>query len=301
MKQNKRNETDGKRIEMLIKKIVPLCFALCLVLSSCGARETEKTNTVYTTFYAVYDLTKQIAGDKADVVQLVPSGSGAHDYEPTAADIAKLSEAKALIYCGTVDTYIDGIKETVGKAGVKTLDTAAAANIAEDAGDPHIWLDPDNALAQMTAIAELLSELDPSNSAYYSSRLSTASDNIEELKGEIEGLKATAVKHDIIVSHAAYGYLCDCLGITQHAAESGAGEGADPTAKQMAELTELAKANNINIIFAQRNESDKTARALASEIGGDVMLLDPLETDTGSGNYFDVMRRNILALGTALS
>ena len=69
----------------------------------------------------------------------------------------------------------------------------------------------------------------------------------------------------------------------------------------MAELTELAKANNINIIFAQRNESDKTARALASEIGGDVMLLDPLETDTGSGNYFDVMRRNILALGTALS
>ena len=62
----------------------------------------------------------------------------------------------------------------------------------------------------------------------------------------------------------------------------------------------FAKENDIRIIFAQRNESDRTARAMAEEIGGDVLLLDPLEADTGSGGYFDVMQQNIQALGTAL-
>ena len=68
----------------------------------------------------------------------------------------------------------------------------------------------------------------------------------------------------------------------------------------MAEIINLAKEKNIKIIFAEKNESDKTARAVAKEIGGDVLLLDPFEANTDSGGYFEVMQQNIQALGTAL-
>ena len=287
---------------MLVKKMLLLCTAVCaaVFMGSCGAKTELPENTLYTTFYAMYDFTKEIAGDKMNVVQLIPSGSGPHDFEPTAADIAAVSESKALVYCGSVDTYIDGIRETVERSGVRTLDTANGVDIAEDAEDPHIWLDPSIALEQYTAIANMLSEIDPDNSAYYSERLTMATENINDLRREIDTLKSTAHKKDIIVSHAAYGYLCDCLGVEQHAIEGGSGDGSDPTAKQMAELMEFAKENDIRIIFAQRNESDRTARAMAEEIGGDVLLLDPLEADTCSGGYFDVMQQNIQALGTAL-
>lgn len=274
--------------------------AVALAAASCGPGEEIPENTVYTTFYAMYDFTREIAGDKMNVAELVPSGSGPHDFEPTASDIAKVTDSKALIYCGSVDTYIDAIKETAESAGVKTLDTAAAANISDDIEDAHIWLDPDTALAQYTAIAELLSDIDPDNAAYYSERLASVKTDIDEIKSELADLKTAADKQDIIVSHAAYGYLCGRLGIEQHAIESGSGEGSDPTAKQMAELIGFAGEKGIKIVFAQKGENDKSARALAGEIGGDVMLLDPLESDTGSGGYFDVMRQNILALGTAL-
>lgn len=287
---------------MLVKKVFLLCAAVCaaVFMCSCGAETELPENTVYTTFYAMYDLTSEIAGDKMNVVQLVPSGSGPHDFEPTAADIAAVSESKALVYCGSIDTYIGGIRETVEKSGVRTLDTANGVDIAKDAKDPHIWLDPSIALEQYTAISDMLSEIDPDNSAYYSERLATAAENINELQREIDTLKSTAHKNDIIVSHAAYGYLCNCIGIEQHAIEGGSGDGSDPTAKQMAELIEFAGENDIRIIFAQRNESDRAARAMAEEIGGDVLLLDPLEADTGSGGYFEVMQQNIQALGTAL-
>ena len=64
------------------------------MLCSCGAVQSSKEATVYTTFYAMYDFTKEIAGDKLNVVELVPSGGGPHDFEPTATDIAKITKRK---------------------------------------------------------------------------------------------------------------------------------------------------------------------------------------------------------------
>ncbi len=291
----------GKKIRLI--SILCAVVSSILLFSACKTAENtdnQQGDTVYTTFYAMYDFTKEIAGDKVNVVQLVPSGSGPHDFEPTAADIAKITQAKALIYCGSVDTYIEDIRTTAEKAGVRTLDTAEGITIQEDVHDPHIWLDPNTAMEQYTAIAKLLSELNPENEAYYQERLASAQDRINQLQQQFQALKASAKVQDIIVSHAAYGYLCKELGIQEHSIESGAGEGTDPTAKQMAEIINLAKEKNIKIIFAEKNESDKTARAVAKEIGGDVLLLDPFEANTDSGGYFEVMQQNIQALGTAL-
>lgn len=259
------------------------------VLCSCGMTEPVKENTVYTTFYAMYDFTKEIAGERMEVAELVPSGSGPHDFEPTAADVAKITKSKALIYCGSVDTYIDGIKETAKKAGVKTLDTAGEINI--DGTDPHIWLSPENALRQYTAIADFLCEIDTENSDYYRQRLNDVTEKINELNEVSAQITTQATKKDIIVSHAAYSYLCNHLGITEHSLE--VGESSDPTAKQMAEMISYAKENNIKIIFAEKGENDKTAAAIAKETGAAVEYLDPLETDTGSGGYFEAMKANL--------
>ena len=270
-----------------MKKIFYVILSV-LILCSCGA-EPVKENTIYTTFYAMYDFAKEIAGDKMEITELVPSGSGPHDFEPTAADVAKITKSKALIYCGSVDIYVDGIKETAEKAGVQTLDTADGITL--DGTDPHIWLSPDNALKQYTAIADFLCKIDNANSAYYKQRLEAVTEKINELKKTSEEITAYAAKKDIIVSHAAYSYLCKYLDITEHSLESG--DGGDPTAKQMAEMISYANENDIHYIFAEKGESDKTAAAIAKETGAEVEYLNPLETDTGSGGYFEVMKMNL--------
>lgn len=282
------------------KLLIILCAALALC--SCGTADDIADSdkpVIYTTFYAMYDFTREIAGDNAEVTQLIPSGTDAHDFEPTASDIAKLTKADALVYCGSgVDSYIDGIKETIENAGVQTLDTSLGVTL--DGSDPHIWLSPENALIQYESIKNLMCKTDPENSAVYEQRFNDVSEKISELKRYLEDLKNLTVKKDIIVSHAAYGYLCNELGITENGIENSTVEGADPSAKQMADIITLANEKQIKYIFAQKGESDKTASAIAREINGSILYLDPFESDTGSGSYFDVMNENIQALGTAL-
>ena len=275
-----------------------LLLALLLFITSCSVVEPITENTVYTTFYAMYDFTKEIAGDKMNVVQLVPSGSDAHDFEPTASDIAKITKAKALIYCDGLDTYIDGIKETAQKAGVETLNTADG--IITDGTDPHIWLSPENALIQYTAITELLSQIDNPNSSYYQERLELVKERINKLNDTINELCENAKKKDIIVSHGAYSYLCSDLNITEHSIEGITGD-SDPTAKQMAKIIELAREKDINTVFAQNGHSNKTALAVANELGIQALYLDPFESDTGNGNYFEVMEKNLDAIAKAIN
>ncbi len=69
-----------------------------LLLGACGnstASEDGKLNIV-TTFYPVYEFTKQVAGDEANVDLLVKAGTEVHDYEPSAKDIARIQEADVL-------------------------------------------------------------------------------------------------------------------------------------------------------------------------------------------------------------
>ena len=280
-------------------KIISLILSL-FMLCSCGAVQSSKEATVYTTFYAMYDFTKEIAGDKLNVVELVPSGGGPHDFEPTATDIAKITKSKALIYCGSVDTYIDGICETAQKSGVKILDTCKDIEIMENS-DPHVWLDPQNALIQYTEIADLLSEIDPQNSGYYQERLEAVKAKINDIDTRIDNIKNSLTdKKDIIVTHGAYGYLCRRMGVNAHSIEQGFGESSSPTAKHMAEIIDFAKEKDIKIVFSQKNESDKSAQSVAGEIGGEISLLDPFEADTQSGNYFVVMQGNLDAIEKAL-
>ncbi|BDP78816.1 hypothetical protein EfmAA242_30440 [Enterococcus faecium] len=53
---------------------------------------------IVTTFYPMYDFTKNIVGDEANVDLMVPAGSEPHDYEPSAKDMAKAHDADVFVY-----------------------------------------------------------------------------------------------------------------------------------------------------------------------------------------------------------
>lgn len=66
--------------------------------------------TVYASFYPYYEFTKNIAGDKANVQQYIPTGVEAHDWEPRAGEIQSLKNADVFVYNGLgVEPYVDNI------------------------------------------------------------------------------------------------------------------------------------------------------------------------------------------------
>lgn len=59
----------------------------------------EKTS-IYTSFYPIYNLTKQIAGDKFDVKSFTNLKTESHGWEPSAKDIAELSDSQLMFING---------------------------------------------------------------------------------------------------------------------------------------------------------------------------------------------------------
>ena len=109
----------------------------------------------------------------------------------------------------------------------------------------------------------------------------------------------------IVVSHQAFGYLCEAYGLTQMPIE-GVEADAEPNAQEMKEITEFVKEHNVKVIFTEELVSPKVAQAIAEATGARVEELNPLEglTDDelkAGEDYLSVMRENLKALEGALA
>ncbi len=79
-----------------------------------------------------------------------------------------------------------------------------------------------------------------------------------------------------MVFHPSWGYFAHAYGLKQVPIEI---EGKDPKPAELQELIEHARNEGVKVIFAQPQFSDKSARLVAKEIGGQVVFADPLAED----------------------
>lgn len=293
--------------------LILFSLILTLLLSSCGADVQNSDNSdkavVYTSFNAMYQITKEIAGDKADVECLMPSGAEPHDWEPSAGDIVKLQKADIFVYSSDdMETWVSNVLNSA-KSGLDVVE--ASKDIAEidvdvhenDDGhshgghDPHVWLDPKNAVIQAQSITDELCKTDSENADYYKQNLAVFKEKAENLDNEYKQVLQNAKTKYIIVSHEAYGYLCNAYGLEQIGIE-GVMADNEPSPAKMAEIVNFAKEHNIKYVFAENSGDTKLADTAANEIGGEVLVLSPFES--GSEDYFTVMENNLQALKKAL-
>ena len=89
------------------------------------------------------------------------------------------------------------------------------------------------------------------------------------------------------VYHPAFGYFADAYGLKQVSVEI---EGKEPTAKQLADLITRAKADGVHVIFVQQQFPRKSAEAIAQEIDGVVIPIDPL-SENYVANLEDIARK----------
>ena len=73
--------------------------------------------------------------------------------------------------------------------------------------------------------------------------------------------------------HPTLGYLARDYGLKQIAVEN---EGKEPTPSSLKKLIDIGKAENLRVIFVQREYDTKNARAIAAETGAVLETIDPL-------------------------
>lgn len=142
--------------------------------------------------------------------------------------------------------------------------------------DPHIWLAPALLKLEARNVFEALTELDPGHAAEYGANLAELVDELDALDAEIAEALAPIRGRTIYVFHPAFGYFADAYGLEQVAVETG---GSEPGPRDLATLVERAKKDGVRVIFVQPQFASSSAKAVAREIGGAVVPIDPLAYD----------------------
>ncbi|MEG2518554.1 MAG: zinc ABC transporter substrate-binding protein [Oscillospiraceae bacterium] len=285
-----------------MKKYLSLiCFSLAamLLLSACGAQAGEDGSgasgkpVIAVSIVPEQTFVTAVCGDLAEVVVLIPPGYSPENYEPQPREMEQFSKA-ALYFSIGVPTEETNLLPLVSKnTKIVPLAEVCKAEYAEldmDGGrDPHIWLSPKRAVVMVQKIAEEMSALDPNNSKVYAANAKSFEEKLLAADGEIASSLSDIKNRSFIVFHPAFGYFADDYGLKMYALEDG---GKEATATRLQELTDLAKANNIRVIFYQAEIDSSQCQAFAEEIGGKAVKLDPL-----SGDYIE----NLKAMANAIS
>lgn len=271
---------------------------------------TVKPLFVVASFYPEYFFASKIGGDKAQVVNITPAGAEPHDYTPTPQDIATIESSRMLVINGGVEPWaadiqndLDSSKTLVVEDG-EGLETQKVVEDGENVIDPHIWQSPVLAKQMVDKIAQGYVQVDPTNAQYYAANAETLKSELDQLDTEFQAGLASCAKKDIITSHAAFGYLATTYGLNQ-VSIAGLSPDAEPSTKELANVTDFAKKNNVQYIFFESLVSPKLSETIAHEVGAQTIVLDPIEgisaEDVASGkNYLTVMRSNLANLRTAL-
>jgi len=290
-----------------MKKKVVIVFLIFsfVILSACNKKsdvfKTKKLK-VCTSFYTVYDFVKKIGGDKIEIINLVPAGVEPHDFELTPKDLVVLSKADVLFCNGLgMEAWLDKVKENLDKLEVVEI----ANGIEKQEEDPHVWLDPLNVKYELENIKNHLVKLDANNKEYYEKNYDIYVSKTISLNKEYEDKLKNCTKNEVVVTHKAFGYLCNRYGLRQIAL-SGVLDDNEPSMKKMSETIKFMKDNNIKSVFVESDKDKKIMETIANETGANILKLETLENitkkDIESGrDYYNIMRANLDNLVIALT
>ncbi len=271
---------------MIFIKFIFLFILLMSVILGCARNETvidDDRMVVAVSIVPQKAFVEAVAGDLVDVVVMIPPGSNPSNYEPSPMEMEKFSQSSIYFTTGvaTEESNILPFTEDLSALRLVSLEKEVAKiykelYVSPGKRDPHIWLSPKRASIMVDVIARELSLLDPVHEKTYQERARVYMDELALLDRDIKRVMENVMAKKFIVFHPAYSYLADDYGLDMYALEQ---DGKEATSRRLEEMIDLAKAENIRVIFYQAEISSRQAESFAEEIDGQTMMLAPLAYD----------------------
>lgn len=262
---------------------------------------------VVASFYPLYEFSRHVGGDRATVVSLVPEGVEPHDWEPSPHDVIAVHKASLFVYNGSgFEPWAERMLKDLAGSSTAVLEASRNMPLVRIDGtdDPHVWLDPMLARAQVEAIEGALARVDPRHASAYSDNARAFMARLDALDQAFAKGLADCESRDVVTSHAAFSYLARRYRLNQLPVMGVAPE-SEPSPAALAAMARLARERRVRYIFFETLLSPRLAETLAREVGAKVLVLNPLEGVTreeaaaGKG-YVELMEANLANLRTGL-
>jgi zinc transport system substrate-binding protein len=295
----------GRHIAGLVLTVLFLLYTMPVWASSLG---------VFVSIAPQKYFVRKIGGNLINISVLVPPGADPHTYEPKPRQMVELSKSELYFAVG-IDfekAWLKKISATHPRMRIIHTDEGIVKIPMTDrheherdlhrhdkkpghhdgAPDPHVWLAPSPVKIQAAHILKALSEADPKNRLQYAAGHDAFLKELDALDGELKALFAGRKGEQFMVFHPAWGYFAEAYGLEQVPVEAG---GKEPKAAQLQALIRRARERGVKVVFVQPQSSAKSAEAVAREIGGAVVRVDPL-AENWDANMREVARKFRAAL-----
>jgi ABC-type Zn uptake system ZnuABC Zn-binding protein ZnuA len=191
-----------------------------------------------------------------------------------------------------------------GIALVRDYDPDAMTNTPPQnkphAGNPHIWLDPENAKIMMRHITEAFIKIDPAHASDYRDNQAAYLRQLDQLQGRLADRLRTVKDRRVIVHHPAWPYFARRFNL-RIIDEIVTQAGAEPSANHLKALIAKIRKERIRVIVSEPQLNQKIPAMLARETGARVVVLTPMPGGVpGTETYLDMLQYDVLQLASAL-
>lgn len=163
-----------------------MSIVLLLLISACGkedenaSKDPNEKIQVIATYSIVYDIVKNVGGDRVEIHTLAPVGSNPHEYDPLPKDVQLTTDADAVFYNGlnleAGNSWFEKLLLTANKGekdspvfqmseGVQPKYLTTKGKESEE--DPHAWLDIRNGIKYAENARDGLIKVDPEHADVY--------------------------------------------------------------------------------------------------------------------------------------
>ncbi len=277
----------------------------------------EEPVPVVVTIPVLRDFVQRIGGTRVQAVSLLSGLESEHTYSPKPSDLLAVRKAQVLFEVGIgLEVWTASLVKAAGNPKLRVVTTSKGIALIRDhdgpvgeapsgedhhhGGNPHVWLDPENAKTMLRHITETLIAVDPLHAAEYRLNQAAYLKELDDVQAELLTVLKPLNDRRVIVHHPAWPYFARRFGLVI-AGEILSQAGAEPSARRLKKLVETMRTQRVRVIVSEPQLNPQIPEALARETGAQVVVLTPLPGGLpGTDTYLDLLRYNVRALARAL-
>jgi ABC-type Zn uptake system ZnuABC Zn-binding protein ZnuA len=291
-----------------------LTSSLTCVVSVAVAASSEPVNVVVT-IPVLKDLAEQVGGPYIRVTSLLKGYENEHTYSPKPSDLIAVRKARLLFEVGLgLEVWVATLVKNAGSASLMTITTSKGIGVIRDdqepvaahhrpgheQGNPHVWMDPQNAATMLRHITDALIEVDPDHATQFRQNQAAYLVRLDRILAELSERVRRLPDKRFVAHHPAWPYFARRFGF-EIAGTIQAQPGSEPSAIHIQQLIRTIKKQRIRAVVSEIQLSQKLPELLAKETGVRIVVLTTLpgglpQTET----YLDMLRYNVLQLANAL-
>ncbi|MGE3901045.1 MAG: metal ABC transporter substrate-binding protein [Nitrospiraceae bacterium] len=302
-----------------------LVLAVAFMLTPAPVVRASDPIPVVVTIPVLKDWVDRVGGPYVRVTTLITGLESEHSYSPRPSDLVAVRKAKLLFEVGVgLEIWVSGMIRSANNPSLSLVTTGKGIPLLPDrtaspaspsdhsatmpapmetskhdhqsGSNPHVWLDPENAVTMIRHITAALSQTDPAHGAEFRRNEAAYLQELHRAQTELSDLVRKLPDRRLIVHHPAWPYFAKRFGL-EIVGEIQTQPSSEPSARHIQSLVDLIRTHHIRVIVSEPQLNQKLPGLLARETGARIAILTPLPGALpGTDSYLDMLRYNVLQL-----